>query len=96
MADDERNDSDKPGLGMKLVAVGGLILSSVFLANVPALPPEIPDLLPLVGNLDELLASAVFLWSARTLGLKPIDFLRGRKERKQLAAGKRELSERRD
>lgn len=74
-----------PGLGRKAIAVVGLAASTMFLANIPGLPPEIPDLLPVVGNLDELLASAVFLWSAKTLGLKPLALLlAGRKDRKAL------------
>jgi hypothetical protein len=88
VADD---DEKKPGMGMKVVASVGLAASALFLANLPMFPPEIPDILPLVGNLDELLASAVFLWSARTLGIKPLELLRGRKERKRLAAAKKAL-----
>lgn len=81
-------DDEKPGIVKKLAAVVGLFGSALFLANFKVFPPEIPDLLPVVGNIDEFLASAVFLWSARTLGLKPIDLLRARKERKQLEGRK--------
>lgn len=91
MADDQLDD-DKPSMVKKVVAGVGLVASTVFLANLPFFPPEIPDLVPLVGNLDELVASAIFLWSSRTLGIKPIEMLRGRKEQKRLAAAKRELS----
>lgn len=82
-------DDEKPGILKKIVAALGLVASSVFLANLPFFPPEIPDIMPVVGNLDELLASAIFLWSARTLGIKPIHLLRARRERKQLEAGKK-------
>ncbi|MFZ9887061.1 MAG: hypothetical protein ACO3JL_06130 [Myxococcota bacterium] len=77
-----------PGLGRKLMAVVGLVTSAVFLANIPGLPPEIPDLLPAVGNLDELLASAVFLWSAKTLGIKPLALLLGRREPRALPSSR--------
>lgn len=89
MADE--ND-EKPGIVKKLGAVVGLLASTLFLANLKVFPPEIPDLMPLVGNLDELLASAVFLWSARTLGVKPMELLRGRKDKRQLEARKKTLS----
>lgn len=87
----EQNDDDqKPGLVKKGAAAVGLVASTIFLANVPMFPPEIPDMLPLVGNLDEVLASAIFLWSSRTLGVKPIELLRGRRERKRLAAAEKD------
>ena len=71
--------------GASLILLAYLLLS---LGRVTGQYPTVQG----TSSFDELLASAVFLWSARTLGLKPIDFLRGRKEQKRLAAAKRELS----
>lgn len=81
-------NEEKPGIVKKGVAAIGLLVSATFLVNLPMFPPEIPDVLPVVGNVDELLASAVLLWSARTLGIKPVLLMRARRQRKRLEAGK--------
>lgn len=76
----------EPGFIRKAIAwlAGGA--SAVFLANLPGLPPEIPDLLPVVGNLDELAASVVLLWATQTLGVSPRRWLQARRHRNALAA----------
>jgi hypothetical protein len=84
---DETTTDDKPGLVKKGVALIGLAASTIFLANIPGLPPEIPDITPIVGNIDEVFASALFLWSLRTLGLKPMQLLKGARKKKQLTDG---------
>ena len=83
--ENERGEAP-PGIIRKALAVVAGGASAIFLANLPGLPPEIPDLLPVVGNLDELLASVVLLWAGKTLGISPRRMLEARKERKQLAA----------
>ena len=90
MPRDEQAD-DKPGILKRCLAAVSGLLSALYLANLPAIPPEIPDLLPLVGNIDEFLASAVLLWSLRTWGVRPSRLLMGGRARKELpAAGERE------
>ena len=90
----DQRDDDKPGLGKKGLAVIGGIASAVYLLNIPALPPDLLlDAFPIVGNLDELVASAMFLWSTRTLGLKPMGMLKAARERKRLKAATKELSD---
>lgn len=86
------DDEDKPGIVKKGVAALTGIVSAIYLLNLP-LVPELPDLLPVVGNLDELAAAGVFLWSLRTLGIKPVAMLKGARERKRLKAATKELPE---
>ena len=83
--EEERGDK-APGILRKAAALVAGGASAIFLANLPGIPPEIPDLLPVVGNLDELLASAILLWAGRTLGVSPGRLLEARRERKQLKA----------
>jgi hypothetical protein len=54
----------------KLVAVGGVVISCLYLSNVGAgLVGEIPDILPGVGNLDEVFFSGVLIASLHKLGI---------------------------
>jgi hypothetical protein len=62
----------------KLWAVLGVIASAVFLLNFTMGVFEIPDNLPIVGNLDEAAAAALLFYSLRYLGL---DLLRPRGRR---------------
>ena len=57
-------------LGGAVLAVAGVVLSGVFLAN-PTLGvfEFLPDNLPFVGNLDEVLASAIFFSCMSYLGI---------------------------
>ena len=54
----------------KIVAGAALVLGVVYLLNPGAGVFElIPDNLPIVGNLDEALATAVVLWALRAFGI---------------------------
>jgi len=57
------------GCGGTAAALCGVFLSGLFLLNLTAGIVEIPDNLPLVGNLDEVLASTLLLACLRYLGL---------------------------
>lgn len=78
----------QPSVLVKILAAISGLASGIYLANIPMLPPELlPDALPLVGNLDELLVAGVFLWSLRTLRIEPAKLLLDRiRARKQLKA----------
>ena len=68
--DDER----RPFLG-KVLAVLGIIGSVLFLLNLGlGVLFEIPDNLPLIGNLDEVAAAAILLTCLRYLGLDLLPF----------------------
>jgi uncharacterized membrane protein YkvA (DUF1232 family) len=58
----------------KALAVVGVILSALFLLNFTMGIFEIPDNLPLVGNLDEVAATALLLACLRYLGLDVLPF----------------------
>jgi hypothetical protein len=55
----------------KIMAIAGVLVSLVFLANLTfgIIPLEIPDNLPLVGNLDEVFFTGVLLTSLGYLGI---------------------------
>jgi len=58
----------------KALAVVGVILSALFLLNFTMGIFEIPDNLPIVGNLDEVAATALLLACLRYLGLDVLPF----------------------
>jgi hypothetical protein len=59
----------------KALAVGGAALSALFLLNLSmGVFFEIPDNLPIVGNLDEAAAAAVLLACLRYLGYDLLPF----------------------
>jgi len=60
----------------KLIAVIGLLLSTLFLLNLTFGVVEIPDNLPIVGNIDEVLASGVFFACLSQLGINLLPFYR--------------------
>ena len=60
----------------KLIAIVGLILSTLFLLNLTFGLVEIPDNLPIVGNIDEVLASGVFFACLSQLGINLLPFYR--------------------
>ena len=57
-------------------AVGALLLSGVYLLNFSMGILELPDNLPIVGNLDELTASWIFFSALAYLGVDVLPFLR--------------------
>ena len=53
-----------------LISVVGLVLAGLYLANIGAgIFGEIPDIVPGVGNLDEFIASTIFLACLSRLGI---------------------------
>lgn len=62
-------------------AILGLIVSSVYLLNFTMGIWELPDNLPIVGNLDELAAAALFFSSLKYFGIDLTDFFNRRRER---------------
>ncbi|HAN99254.1 MAG TPA: DUF1232 domain-containing protein [Planctomycetaceae bacterium] len=52
-----------------MLAISGVLLSTLFLMNLTFGLIEIPDNLPIVGNLDEVAASALLFASLARLGI---------------------------
>ena len=64
----------------KLLAILGVLLSLLFLSNLTfggIIPFEIPDALPIVGNLDEVFFSGLLLTCLSYLGISLIPNFRG-------------------
>ncbi len=55
-----------------LVSVIGLVLAGIYLANPTAGMDFIPDFLPGVGNIDEVVATTIFLTCLSRLGINII------------------------
>lgn len=66
------------------MAMAGVALSGFWLLNFTAGIIEIPDILPLVGNIDEAAASAILFSSLRYLGFDILPF--GARNRSRTAA----------
>ena len=60
----------------KLIAVIGLILSTLYLLNLSGGFIELPDNLPIIGNIDEVLVSGVFFACLSQLGINLLPFYR--------------------
>lgn len=68
----------------KLLAILGVLVSLLFLANLTfggLIPVEIPDALPIVGNLDEVFFTGVLLTCLSYLGVSLIPNFRGEAQR---------------
>jgi hypothetical protein len=61
-----------------LLALAGVLLSVLFLLNPTFGVLEIPDNLPIVGNIDEVFASAVLFSCLGYLGVNVLPFLQRR------------------
>ena len=60
-----------------LVAAAGALVSAVYLANIGAgLFGEIPDVLPVAGNLDEVFFSFLLIFCLRKLGIDLLPHLK--------------------
>jgi hypothetical protein len=67
-------------LAGKVAALIGVIVSCLFLANLTGggiVPLEIPDVFPIIGNLDEVFFSGVLIASLNYLGIPLIPNFRG-------------------
>ena len=72
----------QPDWRHKLLAWIGLILSTLFLLNLTFGVIEIPDNLPIIGNVDEVLASGVFFACLSQLGINVLPFYRVLQDRR--------------
>jgi uncharacterized membrane protein YkvA (DUF1232 family) len=74
--------AQSPSLASKLAALGGVVVSIVYLANLTGgiIPLEIPDVLPIVGNLDEVFFSGLLIASLNHLGIPLVPNFRSNKE----------------
>jgi hypothetical protein len=74
MTNPPATDTPRPTtLAGKLLAIGGVLLSCAYLANLGAgLFPELPDNLPAIGNLDEVFFSGLLIVSLHKLGIQVI------------------------
>lgn len=52
-----------------LISVVGLVLTGIYLANPTAGLDFIPDVLPGIGNIDEVVATTIFLACLSRLGI---------------------------
>lgn len=66
----ERAFARPPSALSKLAALGGVVVSCIYLANIGAgFLFELPDALPIIGNLDEVFFSGVLIASLNHLGI---------------------------
>ncbi len=59
----------------RLVAIMGLVLAPIYLLNFTFGIWELPDNLPIIGNLDELAAAVWLMASLKHFGIDITDFL---------------------
>ena len=84
MDDDlNRAPTGQPDWRHKLIAVVGLILSGLFLLNLGAGLVEVPDVIPIIGNIDEVFASGVFFACLSQLGINLLPFYRAVQTRRE-------------
>ena len=66
-------ETARPTLTGKLVALGGVLVSAAYLSNLGAgVFGEIPDVVPGLGNLDEVFFSGLLILSLAKLGINVI------------------------
>ncbi len=59
----------------RVVAIIGIIISSIYLLNFTFGVVELPDNLPIIGNIDELAASLLLIASLKHFDIDLTDFL---------------------
>ena len=59
----------------RITAIFGIIVSTFYLLNFTMGVFEIPDNLPIIGNLDELAAAILLIASLKHFGIDITDFL---------------------
>jgi hypothetical protein len=78
--DDQPAAAHRP-LCHRILALAGVLLSGLYLLNLSCgMVFEVPDFLPVVGNLDEVTVSAFFFGCLSYLGINLIPFRKDRKE----------------
>ncbi len=78
--DQSTTDTEKRSLLGRVAAIMGIILSVLCLLNLTAGVVEIPDNLPIVGNIDEAFATAVIIACLRYFGIDILPFLPANKK----------------
>ncbi len=71
-----RSSDKTPTLGRKLGAMLGAFLSFLYLLNLSFGLVEIPDNLPIIGNLDEVVVSGFLYGCLGYLGINLVPFQR--------------------
>ena len=81
-AENDRKPARRRSATGVCAALLGTLLSAVYLLNFTLGIIEIPDNLPFVGNLDEVVVSGIFFGCLRDLGIDLVPFPRnhGRKK----------------
>ena len=68
-------------LSRRIAAFVGMLLSGLYLLNISfGVLFELPDNLPIIGNLDEVAVSAFFFGCPSYLGINLVPFRKDRKE----------------
>ncbi|NEN24316.1 DUF1232 domain-containing protein [Cryomorpha ignava] len=67
----------------RIAAYIGIIISSIYLLNFTFGVWELPDNLPIIGNLDELAAATLLIASLKHFGIDFTNFLLPNKSRKK-------------
>lgn len=68
-------------LSRRIAAVAGMLLSGLYLLNISfGVLFELPDNLPIIGNLDEVAVSAFFFGCLSYLGINLVPFRKGREK----------------
>jgi len=65
----------------KILAIIGVVLSVIYLLNLTFGVVEIPDNLPIIGNIDEVIISSFLFGCLRYLGLDLIPFKKDNSKR---------------
>jgi len=78
--DSSRHAAGLPGRCLRAARIAaalvGVILSGLYLLNLTCGLVELPDNLPLVGNIDEVAVSALLFGCLRYLGIDVVPFRR--------------------
>ena len=75
----EKSPSRRSTVAGKLVAIAGVAISCLYLANLGAgVFPELPDNIPGIGNLDEVFFTTVLLASLAKLGISIVPNLKSK------------------
>jgi hypothetical protein len=59
----------------RIASITGIVVSSIYLLNFSFGFVELPDYLPIIGNLDEFAAAALLIASLKHFGIDLTDFL---------------------
>ncbi len=65
----------------RIAAILGIIISIIYLLNFSMGIFELPDYLPIVGNIDEFVAATLLIASLKHFDIDFTNFLVGRKRR---------------